>query len=325
MKLISYNKKGEINIKVLSLFDGMSCGRIALERAGIKVDNYYASEIKPHALEVTKHNYPDTIHVGDVTKLEYVNGKLDNTETTFNVGEIDLFIGGSPCQNFSAACIPSKRLGLQGEKSSLFYEYLRLLKEVQPKYFFLENVASMDKEDQDKISEYLGVQPVRINSDKFSAQLRDRLYWTNLEVSPVEDYNAPLLKDVLESGYSPRKKALCLLEGYSRPTSTPYRKMRRHAKSFNTLIFKSESHYNDCMELYNKNFKGLKAKEADKIAENLDLSTFEGIRDLTQTEMERLQTVPEGYTSVVSRNDAASLLGDGWTVDVIAHIFKGIK
>lgn len=303
----------------------MSCGQIALEKAGFKVDKYYASEIKPHGIAVTKHNYPNTIHIGDVTKLEFADGKLDNTETTFNVGEIDLFIGGSPCQNFSAACIPAKRLGLQGEKSSLFYEYLRLLKEVKPKYFLLENVASMDKEDQDKISEYLGVQPIRINSDKFSAQLRDRLYWTNIDVPTVEDNNAPLLKDILEEGYSPRKKALCLLEGYSRPTSTPYRKMRRHAKSFNTLIFKSEKHYKECMELYNSQFKGLKANDADIIAESLDLSVFEGIRDLTQTEMERLQTVPEGYTSIVSRNEAASLLGDGWTVDVIAHIFKGLQ
>ena len=303
----------------------MSNGQIALERSGIKVDNYYASEIKPHALKTTQHNYPNTIQVGDITKLEYKNGQLDNTEVTFNIGEIDLLIGGSPCQNFSAACIPAKRLGLQGEKSSLFYEYLRLLKEVKPKYFLLENVASMDKEDQDKISEYLGVEPVRINSDKFSAQLRDRLYRTNLDVLPVEDSVSPLLNDVLESGYSPRAKALCLLEGYSRPTKTPYRKMRRHAKSFNTLIFKDEKHYLACMELYNQNFKGLKAKEADKLAENLDLSIFEGVRDLTQTEMERLQTVPEGYTSVVSRNEAASLLGDGWTVDVIAHIFKSLK
>lgn len=313
-------------MKVLSLFDGMSCGQIAIvDKLGINVESYYASEIKPHGIKVVKHNYPNTIHVGDINKLEYADGVLDNTIQSYNVGEIDLLIGGSPCQNFSAACIPSKRLGLLGEKSSLFYEYLRLLKEVKPKYFLLENVASMDKSDQDKISDYLGVQPVRINSDKFSAQLRDRLYWTNLEVAAITIDNSPLLNEVLESGYSPRKKALCLLEGYSRPTSTPYRKMRRHAKSFNTVVFKDKRHYDECMALYNDKFKGLKAVEADAVAESIDVSIFDGIRDLTRAEMERLQTVPEGYTSIVTRNEAASLLGDGWTVDVIAHILRPLK
>ncbi|QJI52434.1 site-specific DNA-cytosine methylase [Psychrobacillus phage Perkons] len=312
-------------MKVLSLFDGMSCGQIALERVGIKVDEYYASEIKTYGIAVTQHNYPKTIQLGDITKLEYNDGKLDNTEATYDVGVIDLLIGGSPCQNFSAACIPSKRLGLQGEKSSLFYEYLRILREVKPKYFLLENVASMDKKDQDAISEYLGIEPIRINSDKLSAQLRDRLYWTNLNVLPIETSISIRLEDILESGYSPRNKALCLLEGYSRPTKTPYRKMRRHAKSFNTLVFKDKEHHDACMKLYNLNFKNLKAREADILAEQLDLSIFEGVRDLNQVEMERLQTVPEGYTSVVSRNEAASLLGDGWTVNVIAHIFKNIE
>lgn len=313
-----------ITIKVLSLFDGASCGQIALEKLGIRVDKYYASEIKPHALKVTQHNYPNTIQVGDITKLEYKDGKLDNTQEAWEIGEVDLLMGGSPCQSFSVICIPSKRLGLKGDKSSLFYEYLRLLNEVKPKHFLLENVSSMKEKDRDAISEYLGVQPIRINSDKFSAQMRDRLYWTNIDVSPVEINSTPKLADILEDGYSHRNKALCLLEGYSRPTTTPYRKMRRHAKSFNTLIFKSKEHYEECMKLYNDKFKNLKANEADKVAESLDLSIFEGVRDLSQLEMERLQTVPEGYTSIVTRNEAASLLGDGWTVDVISWILSFI-
>lgn len=303
----------------------MSCGQIALERAGVKIDKYYASEIKEDGIKVTQENYPNTIQVGDVTKLEYCDGILDNMQTTFNIGYVDLLIGGSPCQNFSAICIPSKRLGLQGEKSSLFYEYLRLLKEVKPKYFLLENVASMDQTDQDSISEYLGIQPIRINSKLVSGQMRDRLYWTNIDVDEIIEDKGILLKDILECGYSPRKKALCLLEGYSRPTTTPYRKMRRHVKAFNTLIFKDERHYIDCMDLYNRNFKNLKAKDADRVAGEIDLSIFEGVRDLSQLEMERLQTVPEGYTKSLTRNQAAGLLGDGWTVDVIAHILSFMK
>ena len=330
-----------VDIKVLSLFDGISCGQIALERAGIKVDNYYASEIKPHAIKVTLDNFPNTMQLGDVTKIAYDNGYIYifNTRNEmvdyFNenkgqplrklyVGKIDLLIGGSPCQNFSQICIPSKRLGLSGEKSKLFYEYLRLLNEVNPKFFLLENVASMKQEDRERIDDYLKVKSLRINSETLSAQLRDRLYWTNISVedSPID--KGILLENVLENGYSPRRKALCLLEGYSRPTKTPYRKMRRHVKALNTLIFKDKDHYEKCMSFFNRHFKGLTAKEADAKAEELDVSVFDGVRDLTRLEMERLQTVPEDYTMSVSRNDAASLLGDGWTVDIIAHIFKGL-
>ena len=329
-------------LNVLSLFDGMSCGQIALERNGIGVENYLASEIKSHAIKVTLDNYPGTIQLGDITKITYDDGYLyifnsrEEMNTYFNeskgepierifVGEIDLVIGGSPCQNFSQICIPSKRLGLSGEKSKLFYEYLRLLNEVKPKYFLLENVSGMDDEDRKSIDNYLGVKSIRINSELVSAQLRDRLYWTNINITELPKDKNILLKDILESGYSPRKKALCLLEGYSRPTKTPYRKMRRHAKALNTLIFKDEQHYKDCMEFFNKHFKGLPAKEADKIANELDVSVFDGVRDLSQLEMERLQTVPEGYTKSVNRNEAASLLGDGWTVEVIAYIFSFLK
>ncbi len=328
-------------MNVLSLFDGMSCGQIALGKLGIKVDNYFASEIKPHALKVTQDNYPETIQLGDVTKLAFDEGHLlvfssrQDMNDYFNngegcpekkiyVGDIDLVIGGSPCQNFSQICIPSKRLGLSGEKSKLFYEYLRLLNEVKPKYFLLENVSGMENTDRIAIDNYLGVESIRINSQLVSAQLPDRLYWTNIPVKELPKDKGVLLKDILENGYSPRSKALCLLEGYSRPTKTPYRKMRRHAKALNTLIFKNEQHYKECIEFFNKHFKGLSAKEADKKAEQLNVSIFNGVRDLTQLEMERLQTVPEGYTKSVNRNEAASLLGDGWTVDVIAHIFKGL-
>jgi len=271
-------------MNVLSLFDGMSCGQIALERAGIKVDKYFASEIKPHAIKVTQHNYPDTIQLGDITKLKYSGNH-----------KIDLLIGGSPCQNFSNAQWNGQRNGLDGVKSGLFYEYVRLLKETNPKYFLLENVK-MKKEYQDIISEILGVEPININSKLISAGMRNRLYWTNIPNVTIPEKKNIVFSDILTSGYTPKEKAYCLLESESRPQKTNWKRFRRwRKKGFVNIVFETE-----------------------------DLNLFKN-RILNQTELERLQTIPEGYTSVLSRNDAACLIGDGWTVDVIAHIFKGLK
>lgn len=279
-------------MNVLSLFDGMSCGQQALERAGIKVDNYYAAEIKPHAIKVTQHNYPSTIQLGDVTKV-----------FAKDLPKIDLLIGGSPCQDFSSA--NKEKKGLAGIKSGLFYEYLRLLKETNPKYFLLENVA-MDDKSYSIISHLLGTFPVDINSELLSAQLRQRSYWTN--IGPVEQdlfgmkyCKIPQPKDkkislqsILENGYTDRFKARCILESESRPLKSKDKLYKRYSThGFINIVFDNE----DCR--YNEN-----------------------LRILEQIELERLQTVKEGYTSILKRNDAACLLGDGWTVDVIAHIFK---
>ena len=174
-------------ITVLSLFDGMSCGQIALGRSGIKVNKYYASEIKKHAIKLTMEHYPGTIQIGDVTKVSYKDGVLYTENGNFKVGKIDLLIGGSPCQNFSTASIT--QLGLRGEKSKLFYEYLRVLKEVQPTYFLLENVK-MKKESENQLNEYLGVEGLHINSNLVSFQNRPRIYWTNIpNVSRPKDMN----------------------------------------------------------------------------------------------------------------------------------------
>jgi DNA (cytosine-5)-methyltransferase 3A len=297
----------------------MSCGQIALNREGIKIDNYFASEIKPHAIKVTQYNYPGTIQLGDVRN---VKGS--------ELPKIDLLIGGSPCQDFSQA--NKNKLGLLGDKSSLFYEYLRLLKETKPKYFLLENVEMEDKEYA-KISELLGTFPVKINSDLVSPQLRERVYWTNIgpefydltgfrhcDISQPKDKKMRF-KEVLENGYTDRKKARCLLEGDSRPNSTPVKMFHRYyASGFTTIIFKSKRHYEDCVKYYEENYKNLSADEI-----KCNSNVFDGLRYMTQNELEQCQTVPKGYTSIVSRNEAASLLGDGWTVDVIAHIFKHIK
>jgi DNA (cytosine-5)-methyltransferase 3A len=299
-------------MNVLSLFDGISCGQIALERAEIKVDTYYASEIKEDAIKVTQHNYPNTIQLGNVEKVK-----------SNELPKIDLLIGGSPCQNFSIACSVHKRKGLQGEKSKLFYEYLRLLKEVNPKYFLFENVGSMKQGEQDIISNLLGVQPININSKLVSGQLRNRLYWTNIpNISALEDKNIKL-NEILECGYSDREKARCLLESDSRPGTTPVKMFHRYyAIGFVTLIFKNKKHYEDCVVHYNTYLKGLSAKGIDSF--NGDLSVYEGVRYLNQNELEQLQTLPVDYTKILSRNQAAGVIGDGWTVDIIVHILSHI-
>ena len=286
---------GSTGLNVLSLFDGMSCGQIALQKAGIKVNQYFASEIDKHAIKVTQHNFPNTIQIGSVLDVK-----------ASDLPKIDLLIGGSPCQDFSSA--NKEKLGLQGEKSGLFYEYLRLLKECEPKYFLLENVA-MDDYSYAAISEMLGTYPTNINSELVSGQLRQRSYWTNIgpesfdlfgnrySMIPQPRNKKIKFQDVLENGYTDRLKARCILESESRPLVSKDKLFRRYNElGFINIVF-----------------------------DNPNCEYNENIRILTQTELERLQTVPEGYTSLLKRNDAACLLGDGWTVDVIAHIFSFIE
>lgn len=304
----------EKGINVLSLFDGMSCGRIALDRAGIKVDNYFSSEIKKHAIKVANENFPqDTLNrLGDVTKIKGVD-----------LPKIDLLIGGSPCQDFSGA--NKERLGLEGTKSGLFFEYVRLLEETSPKYFLLENVR-MKKEHQDFISEVLGCEPIVINSELLAPHLRHRLYWTNIPnvVQPID--SGLKLNDFLVNGYSDRDKARTLLESDSRPLSSPVKMCHRYFNTgFTTLIFKSRGHYEELKKHFDVHFKGKSAKDIDDLSAGMDLSVYEGVRYMNNRERESCQTVPQGFTDSVTQNEAACLLGDGWTVDVIAHIFKNIK
>lgn len=169
-------------IKILSLFDGISCGRVALERAGIPVEKYYASEIDKYAIQVAQKNYPDTIQVGDVTQIDGSKFR-----------DIDILIGGSPCQGFSFA---GKQLNFEDPRSKLFFEYVRILNETKPKYFLLENVR-MKKEFQDVITRYLGVEPVKINSALVSAQNRERLYWTNIPNILQPEDKQIFLKDIV--------------------------------------------------------------------------------------------------------------------------------
>ena len=228
-------------MKVLSLCDGMACGRIALERAGFKVDKYFASEIKDIAIKVTKENYPDTIHIGDVNNVSYKDGVLYTEVGAFET-EIDLVIFGSPCQTFSIAIPTEQRVGFDNlEKSGLFFQCHKVLTEVNPKYFLVENVQSMKKEHRDAISEMLGVEPIMIDGQLLAPALRKRYYWTNIPgVQQPKDKGA-LLENILDTGYTDRKKARCLAVIDSRPNSTPIKMFHRYYSiGFGTLIFKSE-------------------------------------------------------------------------------------
>ena len=282
-------------MNVLSLFNGMNTGRQALENVGIKVNKYYSSEIKPYAIELTQYHFPDTIQVGDVTKWR---------EWNIDWQSIDLILSGSPCQDLSAA---GKRAGLNGTKSSLFFEFVDILnyiKSLNPNVLFLqENVGSASKLDVGIMSRCLGVYPVRINSSLVTAQLRDRYYWTNIRTKknmfdfetdiPQPKDKGIILKNILTSGYADRNKGLCLLEGYysKKPKKDYLKYMNRYLMGMMQIVYETEY----------------------------------DVRLLNQTEMERYQGFPDGYTKTLSVNKAASLLGDGWTLPVIEHIFKFIK
>jgi len=269
-------------IKVLSLFDGISCGMVALQRAGIPVNRYCAYEIDPKAIQISKRNHPNIEHFGDVIGADFEQFR-----------GFDMVIGGSPCQGFSFL---GKQLNFDDERSGLIKEYIRALEVIKPKYFLLENVK-MKKEYRDAISEILGVEPIEINSALVSAQNRVRLYWSNIPDIKTPQQSGINLQSILESGYVDREKSLCILEQENRLNVAWDDLYRRYkTKSLNNVVFFSK-----------------------------DLDPAKGGRMLTQNELERLQTLPVGYTQPLKRNEAAGLIGNAWTVDVIAYIFEHLK
>lgn len=284
-------------MNVLSLFDGISCGQLALKRANVPYSNYYASEINKYAIAVTQHNFPNTVQVGDVSLL--IPDQLP---------KIDLLIGGSPCQGFS--CV-GKGLNFEDPRSKLFFEYVRLKNHLQPKYFLLENVK-MRKEYQDIISDQLGVEPIMLNSSLVSAQLRTRLYWTNLPIPVIED-RGKLVKDIVEEvdygqfQYLPDEKIFNI--HYSN-NGIYYGEKTKHGFKQNNVAWSLEGKHG-CLI-------------ASKAANRIFLPNGK-VRKTTRRELERLQTVPDGYTDVVSYNQAGELLGNGWTVDIIAEFFKSLN
>lgn len=410
-------------MNVLSLFDGMSCGQLALQRAGIKVDNYFASEIDKHAIKVTQHNFPNTIQLGDVTQVKGTD-----------LPKIDLIIGGSPCQGFSFA---GKGLNFEDERSKLFFEFVRLVRECQPKYFLLENVK-MKHEHELVISQYMKVAPIEINSSLVSAQNRVRLYWTNINEKPyglfgdmMPDIPQPkdkgiLLKDILENEVAEKfylsekmlsyfktraanfnngkvnirneegKASAILASSASIDISDNFIKVDTDLKvsknqdkancftaggnsgglhSDMTLIVASSGRNpenpksrvagleteqqleprkdgkTNCLtsvqkdnlvqigNIYDNEHNSVAGRVYTDEGKSVTLSALgggggaktglykmnTGIRRLTPVECERLQTVPDNYTNHVSSTQRYKMLGNGWTVDVIAHIFSFMK
>jgi len=284
-------------MNVVSLFNGMNTGRQALENVGIKVNKYYSSEIKPYAIELTQHHFPDTIQVGDVTKWK---------EWDIDWKSIDLILSGSPCQDLSAA---GKRAGINGSKSSLFFVFVEILehiKKLNPKVLFLqENVGSASKLDVGIMSRALGVYPVRINSKLVTAQLRDRYYWSNIKTKEtmfdiVTDIPQPkdkriLLKDIITSGEVDGIKSRCLIERYIGAIPKSHDAIQRHLK------------------------------ERVKFGSYTIVKESELLRAFNKIEMSRLQGFPDDYCDILTTAKAGSLLGDGWTLPIIEHIFNFIE
>ena len=298
-------------MNVLSLFDGISCGQVALERAGIKVDNYFASEIKKHAIGVTQKHFPNTIQIGDVTKVKYKDGILYTENGVFKVGKINLLIGGSPCQNFSVARACMYEIdGLKGDKSKLFYEYLRILKEVNPDYFLLENVK-MKKESYEELNSYLGVKGILINSELVSFQKRPRIYWSN-----IPNITIPEDKHINFQDYKDTDHDYC---NQFKVKRTPSReKMWNNGQGRNSTL-------KSCANVTNSNKVYCLTRKQDRCP-NSGLIEFDDFcRYLTRREIELAQTLPIGYTDGLSYNQMQDVCGDGWTVDIIAHIFSFLK
>lgn len=352
-------------MNVLSLFDGMSCGQQALERAGIKVDKYFASEIDKYAIQVTMANYPNTIQLGSVVNV--MGGGLP---------KIDILIGGSPCQSFSFA---GKRKGMSTKdeqeiltlehylelkaegfefegQSYLFWEYMRLLNEVKPKYFLLENVMMGEKWEK-ILSKAIGVKPIMINSSLVSAQNRQRLYWTNIGLEPQGLFGdlettiqqpkdkKVLLKDVLEKNvidkYYLSGKMVSWLDKHAIKRDVNVKKLDGNQKS-SCLTATAQVKQNlstdyiichNTMPRSSTTGKGGTGPLSRNDGKTYCLDTgqtnaieySDKIRRLIPIECERLQTVKDNYTSYVSDSQRYKMLGNGWTVDVIVHILNYIK
>ena len=300
-------------MNVLSLFDGISCGQIALNKANIKYENYFASEINKSAIKITQHNYPNTIQLGDVSKIK-----------GSDLPKIDLLIGGSPCQGFSFA---GKRLNFNDPKSKLFFEFIRLKNELKPKYYLLENVNMTDGwvniitkqlseninqtwgdtilEWQNEINEEIYNGPIRINSKLVSASNRDRLYWTNIpNIKLPKDKNISF--DDINSNnenWIDEKRINTILNWKSLQKPLEYATLIGSKSKLPCLTARG----------YNRNHSGM-----------ILITNGQRYRYLTNEEAEQALTIPVGYTSIASDIERSHAIGNSWTVDVISHIFSHI-
>ena len=288
-------------MNVVSVFDGISCGRVALERAGIPVERYVAYEIEPNAIKISRKNYPQIEHCGDVTTADFTQYR-----------GFDLLIGGSPCQSLSI--VQSKtRQHLDG-KSKLFFEFVRALEEIKPRYFLFENVASMNEESKGVISELLGCEPIFIDSKLFSAQQRPRYYWTNIPVETILPPECPLvLEDILLPAEQVPNKYW-----YSFPVVD----LDMERQVCGTLVHSNQEMHK---RIFNPKFKCHTLTCVSGGNQQKKVMQNGKPRKLTPLEYERLQTLPDGYTEGVSDGARWSAIGNGWTVDVIAYILTGLK
>lgn len=313
-------------ITILSLFDGISCGQVALNRIKIPYSNYYASEVDKYTIQIAKKNYPTTIEIGDVTKIYYKDGVLTTENGTFKVGHINLLIGGSPCQNFTFA---GKREGMVTEEdieiltleqyldlkeqgfefkgqSYLFWEYVRLLREINPDRFILENVK-MVKHWRDIITSTLGVNPINLNSEMFSAQRRDRLYWTN-----INNGNIPI----------PNTKCLLVLKNIIRDEDNDkYHLSEKHHQAF----LKSYKWTGNSLENKSKPLLASYYKQPPHCPYIPCAQSESGYRMLSPIEAERCQTLPDNYTEGISKTQRYKVIGNGWNVDTVVYILEFYK
>lgn len=322
-------------MRVLSLFDGISCARVALERAGIEVETYYASEIDKHAIAVSKKNYPDIVQLGSVVGLTPPE-------------EIDLLIGGSPCQDLSIA--KKDRKGLDGDRSGLFWEYVRIKDECKPTYFILENVASMPKKDRDIITTTLGVQPVLFNASLVSAQCRKRLFWTNLKFELPEDRGI-LLRDILQPDCDVEERTYDMSSFHKTPQTD--RNDTKKLGYVGDFDHQAKRVYDDkgklpalnvvCNSMVKVGHIGNSDAQANRVydpsGKSCTLSanggglgaktglyqTTDRIRKLTPIECERLQSLPDNYTDGIAKTNRYKCLGNAFNVDVVSHILSSIS
>lgn len=283
-------------MRVLSLFDGISCGMVALERAGIPVEKYVAYEIESNAIKISKKNYPQIEHCGDVKTADFTQYK-----------DFDLLIGGSPCQSLSIVQAKTRQ-NLNG-KSKLFFEFVRAFEEMKPKYFLFENVASMADECKQVISNCFGCTPILIDSADFSAQQRQRYYWTNI---PITNYypSKLVLKDIIQSKVEEKYFYNC---SFDKPDMTKQVCTNLHIKGHSIL-----------KRVMNPDFKCHTLTTCGGGNTQKKVMDNGRPRKLTPVEYERLQTLPDNYTDGVSDTARYTMLGNGWTVDVIVHIIKSI-
>lgn len=292
-------------MKVLSLFDGISCGMVALERAGIPVEKYVAYEIEPNAIKISKKNYPQIEHCGDVTKADFTQYR-----------GFGLILAGFPCQDLSIN--KANRKGLKGERSGLFWELVRALEEVQPKFFLVENNYKMPDEDMITISKTLGVEPILINSGKVSAQQRLRLYWTNIPnvTQPID--KGITVADIIEDATRENLIAETTFNGKENCIDKQNKPLR-----IGTIGKGGQGER--VYSIYGKTVT-ITANGGGRGGKTGLYLIGDTVRKLTALEAERAQTLPDNYTKVdgVSETSRLKTVGNGWTVDVIKHILSFI-